>query len=451
MKNSRTLSVLGSAGTIIFILALVAFSLGYVQISTKGNPAKVSCNNNGICENGEYNYNQTPETQNCPDCLPKAYPALSINQGSLLQIIGANSNLGQIFHLKSEGSSYRDKWASNKLAGYLRPEMGDVDGCGNKEIVTVAEYTYKAGSGKKATNYYDYKIFFFKDGNLNYAPDFESPAKFGYSPHRLYLGGVTVADVDNCGVQDEIILNKIWQVEIYKYNGSDFELTWSYDIQPPGWVYGVSVGNADNDPLGTNELILATVDNGQAYIFSFLGEDAQGKFKFSPPEKTESMGNCYIDLAKVRDVDNDGLNEIIGCGNNSKLMVWKYIDGTYKKVYISDSLGGYTEEIDAGDIDGDGNKEIAIWATGVNTIYFFEYFDQNPSDNLYGTFIQKYSPLKLKNGIKELNLGDIDQYGRDEIVFGGSTDGLWVYKYLSSQVIQIFQCVYGSPGGPKIK
>jgi len=268
-----------------------------------------------------------------------------------------------------------------------------------------------------------------------------------------------MGDVDSDGI-DELILLKIWTVEIYKYNPviNDFDLKWAYQADFGGlpWVYGASIGNADNDPGDINELILGTVDNGQALIFSYIGESPQGEFLFSEPIWTESMGYCYIDIAKARDIDNDGLNEVIGCGNNGFLMVWKYEDGAYKKKYISDTpLGTYTEEIDAGDLDGDSSpgapdNEIVIWGTGVNTLYVLEYSDPDPSDKNFGTF-NIVDQLNIEEGIKELAVGDVDHNGKAEVVFGGGSDGVSIYDFISNQLQLSYQCVYGSPAGPRIK
>jgi hypothetical protein len=452
-------------GSVYFsILAFSVLGVGFIlaQSRTQG---KGTCNNNDICESGEYNYSASHENQACLDCRAKLYFPLVIDR-SRPQIVGANSTIGKVFQFKwtdtnADGipDAYRDTWAGLQIAdAKILPEMGDIDGDGIKEILALAEYSTKVGTGKKAATYYDYKFFFYRQNNATGHPDFESPARFGYSGKKIYLGGFVAGDVDNDGI-DEVILNKVWQVEIYKFNGYDFELKWIYEADynaeiPLKWAYGVSVGNADNDPLGKNELVLATVDDGQAYIYSYIGTDFQGKFVFGPPVKTESMGYCYIDLAKVRDVDNDGLNEIVGCGNNGCLMVWKYENGVYRKKFISPvSLGTYTEEIDAGDLDGGSSfpdNEVVIWGTGANKIYVMKYDDPNPGDDIYGTF-QILTQLTLKSGIRELCVGDVDGEGKAELVLGGATDGLYIYDLINGSLEQVYQSVYGSPWGPRIK
>jgi FG-GAP-like repeat len=441
--TSGFLFLLVSGGLILLSLQLIP-----AQVKMKGKPVPSQCDADRTCESDEYNYSKSPEAQPCSDCRPKSYPSLAIAQEQL-QIIGANSTIGKayLFQWSDTNNCFQDTWASPNIAATtLYPDMGDVDGDGQKELVVVAEHSYKVGKGKNAKTYYDYEIYFYNDdGQL----DFQSPAKFGYSTLNIQFGEVSTGDVDTDG-KDELILVKIWSVEIYKYDATtnDFELKWVYQAGVDGsQAYGASVGNADIDAM--NELILGTVDSGQAYIFDYLGEDNQGKFLFSTPIKTESMGG-YIDIAKARDVDNDGLNEIIGCGNNGSLMVWKYENGTYKQKYLSDPLGTYTEEIDAADIDGDSHNEIVIWGTGVNTLYVLEYSDSDPLDDIFGAF-SIVDELTIKDGIKELVVGDVNHDGKAEVVFGGASDGVSIYSFISNHLKLDYQCVYGSPGGPRIK
>jgi hypothetical protein len=460
MKNRAKVSL---AVFLLFLAAAVILFSWQVKPSGKA-PHASGCNKDLICEPGEYRYSSSPDAQPCSDCLPKSYASLDISENQL-QIIGANSNLGRVFQFKwadSDGDSvadrYLDTWGNSAIsAPTLYPEIGDIDGDGHKEIIVVAEYSHTVGKGKNATTYYDYRVFVYKNGGQLW---FESPAAFGSSVHRVMFGEVSTGDVDSDGI-DELILLKIWTVDIYKYNTAarDFELKWTYSAGPGqafAWAYGVSVGNADNDPAGTNELVLGTVDQGRAYVFNFQGEDSQGKFRFSGPIATESAGSSYIDIAKVRDVDNDGLNEIIGCGNNGCLMVWKYENGTYPMSFISSvPLGTYTEEIDSGDVDGLGSpgepdNEVVIWGSGVNTIYVLKYFDPNPSDGLYGSF-EIIDQVVFKDGLHELSVGDLDNDGKAEIIFGGASDSVYVYKLVSGHLQCVFQCVYGSPGGPRIK
>jgi hypothetical protein len=121
----------------------------------------------------------------------------------------------------------------------------------------------------------------------------------------------------------------------------------------------VDVGDADND--GLNEIVLAAFDTNSAVILESLGSDIWGDEKMSEP----TPENVAIDYAKVRNADNIPGNEIVAGGNNNRLMIWKYNnmteEGEYDLVFITEEdLGGFTQGVNAGDIDDDGLNEVII-------------------------------------------------------------------------------------------
>jgi hypothetical protein len=121
----------------------------------------------------------------------------------------------------------------------------------------------------------------------------------------------------------------------------------------------VDVGDADND--GLNEIVLAAFDTNSAVILESLGSDIWGDEKMSEP----TPENVAIDYAKVRNADNIPGNEIVAGGNNNRLMIWKYNnmteEGEYDLVFITEEdLGGFTQGVNAGDIDDDGLNEAII-------------------------------------------------------------------------------------------
>jgi hypothetical protein len=92
--------------------ALVFVGMNFVQAQSQakgkpekppdkgGKPPKVDCDNDGVCESGEYDSKSDPENQPCADCLPKIYPPLDIDQTGV-QIACAGSSF-----LYSSGKVY---------------------------------------------------------------------------------------------------------------------------------------------------------------------------------------------------------------------------------------------------------------------------------------------------------------------------------------------------------
>lgn len=441
MKKFRNLKLLGLVGVIVLVLVFVGINFVQAQVKAKGKPPKITCNNNDICESGEYKYKLPHESQNCSDCLPKIYSQLAIDHGLQIQIAGANYKIGKIFQFKFDGTNYVDTWACAKIEDidFLHPEIGDIDGDGLKEIMAIATYKHKLGKGKKAPTYYDQKVFIFRDGHDGRLT--EASSNIGYSDH--YLWQTLLADVDSDGA-DELILHKWWQTEIYKWDSdsSDFVLKWiePYDVL----CFRVAVGDADND--GENELLIGTCD-GSIRVLEYQGENAGG-YIFGGEKTIDSYENYCIDRIRVKDADNDMDNEVIVGGNNSKITIWKYNDssGEYEQVFQSKDLGGYTKDFDIGDIDGDNKNEIVVAPAWTQTLRVLKY------DNGIGTYkIVDSDKLMLDGDLKELSIGDIDQDGKDEVVFGGNADSVYIYHYEDNEFIKVYECVYGSRGGPRIK
>jgi len=405
------------------------------------------CNYNGMCEDGEYEYSLAHESQPCSDCQLRNYGPLMMVPSPGLQIVGSNSDIGKVFQFKFENGKYVDTWASKKIEeeGTVimpRPDIGDVDQDGEKEIVTVVLYKYLPYSG------WDQKILMYKNGSDG-TPYYESE-HFGYSGDT-YVNYAILADVNNDGM-DELIFSKRSWVEIYKWNGVAFEKKWT-SPEYNYLVFRVDVGDADND--GKNELVLAMFEIRAPIIWkfneNFIGDEVVAEPINVLPSHSDILG---IDHARVRDADNDGLNEIIAGGNNSRLMVWKYLWdenlGTfrYKSIFISEELSGFTQGVDAGDVDGDGDNEVLV-GTAVGSedrLYIFDLVLVDPDNKTYS--LELIDSLKLDSGVGELSLGDIDNDYKAEIAVKAGSN-LHIYEYVRRQLEKTYTSIYG--GSPKIK
>ena len=413
MKNIRKFKPI--IFVIIVSVFLVFIGFNFAQSQGKGKPPKKpKCNYNGICEKGE--------NSDCPDCQQEPSPPLQIEHDNLQIVSGSGISDKKVYQVKYLNENYSNTWYSNVHQGNTSAtSIGDVDNDGLKEIVTVVNAKMSTGPPKQRYSYK--KIFVYEDG---------STGEPSYSSHDLgyTLNGVRdsiIADADNDGL-NEIVLVVNDHIEIYEWDGSGFSHLWtgpSYDE----FVWSVDVGDADND--GSNEVVIAMFRIGSAIVYDYLGDNTWGN-----PVITESIGSYNIDQAKIRDVDGDGFNEIIGGGTSNRLNIWKYIDGYYANVFLSEDLGGYTQGVDAGDVDGDGFNEVIAGSSGeIDMVYVFKY---NENLDTYGMIAW----ASLNSGVAVLATGDLDNDNADEIAVGSS--GISVFKLING----ILEFIYNfSEGG----
>jgi len=474
MKKSRIFKLFALVGILILALFFVAGDLGQAQSQVKSKPDKPGkpkpepkpCNNNGICEWEEYDSKKSPDDQPCPDCLPKIYAPLLIDQDYLqIACVGQSGSgypysHGKVFQFKCTGQNYidgdivgvyEDAWRSESIGVFGRVvSIGDADNDGDKEIIAVANYRVGRVKGESI---YDQKILIFEtdsDGNPNWtSPYFGNPSSQGK------IWDCIIADADNDG-ENEVTLIRGKHIEIYRinYNSGDGSYAFSHVWTGPEYpsdisvsIFGLDVGDADND--GLNEVILAMFEIGAPIIWKKEGETWSSKTaELIPPEYWNPDLSYFflgIDVTKVRDADNDGLNEIIAGGNNNRLMIWKYNEasGNYETVFISEDLLGNTPGVGAGDIDGDGENEVVAATSSLsdnNFLYVFKYVGEGIGYLIVNSILCDGSSIGL-------SVKDLDQDGKAEIV--SATKGITIYDLIGSDLfsgylVKTYNCVFGS-------
>jgi hypothetical protein len=150
----------------------------------------------------------------------------------------------------------------------------------------------------------------------------------------------------------------------------------------------------------------------------------------------DSLGEC--DGIEVADVDHDDLNEMIYYGYNEPmphtLKCFEYNGGTWTNYDILDPPVGW--EMDTGDVDNDGNIEIAVggWFAAENKVRVYKY-------NASGWFEFNVTDLQDAPGnvnVRHVVIGDLDNDSDNELAIGledhGTTDhGLRYYEYNASR------------------
>ncbi|MEZ6045246.1 MAG: FG-GAP-like repeat-containing protein [Planctomycetaceae bacterium] len=165
--------------------------------------------------------------------------------------------------------------------------------------------------------------------------------------------GNALGDLDGDGLLDLLATSNSAGVQLYRNLGGGL-----FDpfLQTPGdAARDVAVGDFDGD--GDLDFILVDDDEDDYVWFN----DGQGNFTIS----TQSLGHLYSDTVKVGDLDGDGDLDIVVATFQDELNV-----DNESLIWLNDGTGQFTagqllptnfvEEIELGDLDGDGDIDLYI-------------------------------------------------------------------------------------------
>jgi hypothetical protein len=248
--------------------------------------------------------------------------------------------------------------------GHTEVEMGDVNGDGNPDLVSIGDH----GSPYVNTDEHGVMVWF-GDGTGNWAV--YQNGEFGY-------GGIALGDINNDGLMD------IGYGMHHDYSGVDFG----------DQLIEVALG----DGTGKN---WTPYDDGLATN----GED---------------WGMFGTDFA---DVNHDGLLDLgsmsFGCCNGAHVYL-NQGDGTWLQSWWSDPGGNGDDQITFGDVNGDGNPDLAV---------NFEHGSVYLGDES-GLFTNGSGNLPVYPA--SVALGDVNLDGLDELAITLQNGGVQVWQWLSA-------------------
>lgn len=457
MKKFHGMGLVGFFGVFALVLIFSGFLLlqGQVQIKAKppgvGKPPQTTCNNNENCESEELDSRKSHEDQPCPDCQPKTYGPLLIDQ-SFLQIAGRgrssfdprDSGPGKVYHYKYTGNpgtgGYEVMWDSVEINNTSHNVcIGDVDNDEFKEIIALHLIETVTGKGKNKQTLYTHELLIFEDGDLR-----EPTSRLTLEGETVSVrsDGTWIADVDNNG-QNELIVLKSGQdaghFEVYRITqtGAGHSLSRLYadtcEVYTDGGIWSLEVGDVDNDM--ENEILLSRFHTTRPFILEFDGSGwtPVDNAYIEPTGADEAApffddGTLNFNVIKVRDVDGDGDNELVAGGNSGWLMIWKFDDVSYYDKVFSQCVhpDHFTWALDAGDVDGDTVNEIVIGLGSgsliTDAIRVYEF-----NGSTYEEFALQLQESAPSIGLDQIQLGDFDGDGMAEIVTGQY--GLTIYHF----------------------
>ncbi len=329
--------------------------------------------------------------------------------------------------------------------------VGDLNNDRRDDVVVATD----AGASAASSDYSLYMFLQGTNGALN------SPNRIKYSNNEQGLSALAVGDVNNDGLQDIVVglwdtmkvfiqkndhsfsLDKKWaggrfvdNLRIGDFNNDGLQdivashfpddeliiyyqkpdksfLTKSY-IMPAGGRNQIELGDLNCDGRTDILLNVGQINNG---LFIFLqGDDGLDKNYLAVrlPTSTNVFGG-----AKIGDVNNDGLNDVVATiafnSPNSKLYIWHQNPATHTfKPPIIIETHQIPEKVTIGDFDNDKRNDIAIAHGGwqVYTIY-----SQNCTKN-YTEILR--GPLPSNSFYRQIETAVVGNDGKTDLVVGSS-------------------------------
>ena len=325
--------------------------------------------------------------------------------------------------------------------------MGDIDGDGNQEILSLVD-TSPGVSGQKG-----FQVFEWSPDSLSFLSQPTYTWDMGldsvWEASQIY-----VEDLDNDS-KEEIIVSvmdgpwsqlglggtsrlMIFELESATDDSANFNIEYTDEVWSNWSGYNISVGDLDND--GLKEIYTVGYEYFHLIIHESTGEDEyayQTDFYISS-ELYERANQGII----VTDIDANGENEMIcltsgvnslagelltpgsffiasGVGDVSSL--------SYSNFNLFSSYDGGLRQVAVGDADGDGSLNIYLAGHYDEAVYDWEYGGGDPMDP--NNYVEKaifmddttdnFTPGNDQGRVRVAKLftGDIDNDGSGDIVF----------------------------------
>ena len=280
---------------------------------------------------------------------------------------------GKTYALNGEDGSLL--WSCATGEGISSPLLGDVDNDASLDVIIGSE---------------DGKIYALNGRN--------GSILWSYMPGD-YVSPPSIGDVDSDRKLEVIFASRS---KIYVLKGENGSILWSYTIGNN--VHTPILGDTDND--GKLEVISGALDGP---IYAFNGEDGSILWSYDSGQGVSS--------ASVGDIDNDGKLEVIIMGSKGTIYAFNGEDGSI--------LWAYTVEVpiylSIGNIDTDLTLEVVVGS------FYDKILAFNGED---GSLLWVYRTSHF--GYSSPSIGDVDNDGEGEVLFGSDDLKLYVISTNSS-------------------
>ena len=341
---------------------------------------------------------------------PDPEPPVPLNlSNSIVEIVSFDGDNKVIEVLAYDGATYNKTWSfyTDKWVGGV--DIGDVDSDGEDELVVSVRYQEGKGRNKK----YIVDLLIFENGDVT------EPSRSAMVNGEISTRDIVIGDANNDGA-NEILIGGRNNLRVWDGTGPS-EIWTSENIQSE-FPWSVQIEDADSD--GKNEIIYSSLTDGIFVVYNYLGSNTWGNRVVS--EKVPGA----VDIVDFGDIDNDGIMEAVGGGNQNVIFVWEYVSGNFVLSFTSEDLGGFTQGVEVADFDNDGIDEIATGtasSTNNGDFYIFEYNGT--------TYVQTFYEM-ISGNVNAIKSADVDSDGVQEILIA-AVPGKIVYDY-SSGYVQVY-------------
>ncbi|RLI99330.1 MAG: hypothetical protein DRP03_03750, partial [Candidatus Aenigmatarchaeota archaeon] len=244
---------------------------------------------------------------------------------------------------------------------------------------------------------------------------------WSYPSGGWYDRKAVIGDFDNDGREDDIAFERHWwtnrhndMIYVYKTDdGKHWTELWSKVTSPGGWPPVSQIEKGDVNRDGKTDICIRKGRswNGKDALICYDGTNGDILFKAS----STSQGYLkYPGYFLIIDWDEDGNDEII-VGTDGTISGWKFKNNEIGKEYSdndafwhSSGFSGNVRKMLPVDLDNDGKENEILVLTTRNEILAFNIT----------SIVWKLSNTDMDE-ITDIQRGDIDNNGEDEIVLAG--------------------------------
>jgi len=267
-------------------------------------------------------------------------------------------------------------------------------------------------------------------GALSFLPHIDVPG--------TATGGMSDGDIDGDGKQDIVTP---WggpeSILIYKNTSTASAISFAAPVSFPAGLLPISTNVGDIDGDGKPDVAL--VEGNSFTVSVFRNTTTAGVISFAPRVSFTTVTGANNVL--IRDLDGDGKPDLSICvSGNNKLIIYRNISTPGTLAFdprLEFAVQNIPYGIAIGDLDGDGKPEVAVNNNNSSTISIFR--------NLSSPSIMNFAPrvdITVGGFSQKIAIGDLDGDGKLDIAAtraAGLNQTIAVFKNTSSPGILSFQ------------